>query len=155
MVWAAIGLTTFEAVVATTAIVGVGTAVKGAHDAKKAGKAAAGSQTALNRLTNAQAKRDWLRKFRQLQADAILQGVAAGVGLESSLVQGQLQSQSAQKTQGLKDFAEADRLGASIIGAEQRGADARSNAAIGGTVASFAAQFISLDAKTTVTPDGN
>ena len=140
MVWAAIGI----------AAVGTAVSIKGAMDAKKAGKAGAAAQTALNRLENEKNKRDWLRKFRQLQADSILQGVAAGVGLESSLVQGQLQSQSSQKTQGLSDFAEADRLGASIIASEQKAANARANAAIGGAVASFASQFISLPAKTTV-----
>jgi hypothetical protein len=128
----------------TSAVIAGASLAKSIHDgrkAKKAGRKANEAQRAQNRLKNKQAKRAYLRQFRQRQAAAIAGAVAANVGLESSAFQGQLSSVRTQAATGVREFAEADRLGMEQGAALQSQADARASSAMWGQVASFSSQF--------------
>ena len=129
----------------STAVAVVGTAysIDQANKASKAQKNANSTQRDINKLKNEQQKRAFLRNFRQTQAAALMNSVASGVGLESSGVQGTLASEQTQKATNLADFREFNRLGAEVASFQNRAATKGFNSAVGGSVASFASQFIS------------
>ncbi len=120
------------------AAVGVaGSLVSGAK-AKKASKRANASQRAINRLKNKQAKRAFLRQFRQAQAAALVGGVASGVDIASSGVQGTLSSQTSQGITAVSEFKQADDLGAEMTRQLSKQVSANFSASVFGSVASFA-----------------
>lgn len=135
--------------IAALAVAGLSTAgsIKAAGDAKDAAAGANKTQMKINRLRNAQAKRNFLRKFRQSQAATLSAGIASGAGLESSRVQGTTASQTAQAEVGLQEFAELDKLGAKHLGQSQSAANSQFKSAAFGQVASFASSFVSFGKK--------
>jgi hypothetical protein len=128
-------------------IVSGASAIAGASAARKSSKAQRRQnelQRKVNRLKNAQAKRAFLRNFRQQQAAILQSSVAMGVGLASSAVQGQVQSARSQKATAQAEFGKMRLWG-------EQGADAMNDiskyqgqAAMFGAVSSFASQFISF-----------
>ena len=123
---------------------GLGSSLSSAKRAKKHDKKANKAQIAINKLKNAQVKRNFLRSFRQAQANNLSTAVASGVDVESSRTQGALSSERTQRDVGLQEFAEFDRLGGVVTNQQQRGADARFDSQVAGQVANFASQFISF-----------
>ena len=115
--------------------------------AKKAQKRANNAQRKINRLKNFQAKRAFLRQVRQAQAANLTQGVAAGIGLESSRVQGTQSSQEAQRISSGTEFAKMDELGDRQTAALNKAAQYQYNAGLYSTVSNFASQFASLKPK--------
>jgi len=115
----------------------VGSLVSG-KKAKKAQKKANAAQRKINRLKNEQAKRAFLRKFRQQQAAALVSGVAAGVGIESSTVQGELSSGRSQRTTAVGEFGELDALGGAQEAAQNQAASANFQGSVFGAVGAFA-----------------
>lgn len=136
----------FSLAVAALAVSAVGTvgSIIQAKKGRKKGVAANEAQKKLNRKKNAQAKRAFLRQFQQAQAASLVAGIASGVGLESSIVQGQLASQATQAATAIKEFKEFDVLGAQVGDLRQAAASAASRSQTFGQVASFASQFISF-----------
>jgi hypothetical protein len=135
--------------VITTIVAGV-SAAAGAIKARKAGKAgkrANAAQLKATRLKNAQAKRAFMRQFRQAQATNLTAGIAAGVGLESSTVQGQAGSLGTQSAIAQKEFKKFDELGVEVSRQRQKQADANAAAAAFGAVSSFASKFVSFGGK--------
>ena len=110
-------------------------------------KAAGRAQAASNRLRNKQSKRQFLRAFRQGQADVLTGAVGANVDFESSAFQGQLASNISQKDTALTEFAEADRLGTEVISRQNKASSARFASGAAGSVGSFASQFITFGKK--------
>ena len=82
-----------------------------AEKAKKAQKSANKMQRKINKLQNAQAKRDFLRQYRQQIMNVLSAGVAAGIGLESSVVQGSRSGTESQMRQGVAEFEAMERFG--------------------------------------------
>jgi len=136
-------------VAAVTSTVG---AARQARKGVKAGKAANAAQLKATRLKNAQAKREFMRKFRQAQAANLTAGIASGVGLESSTVAGQAASFSTQAATALAEFKQFDELGAEVSAQRNRQASANAQAAVFGAVSSFASKFISFGGGTPKTP---
>ena len=129
------------------AAVAVGGTAKSAIDsrkAKKAGQRANAAQVKANRIKNAQQKRAFLRKFQQAQAAALAGGIAAGVGIESSLTQGLLSGQATQKAVQIAEFKELDTLGETVLNQRQSQANFQSSSAIFGQVAGFASKFVNF-----------
>ncbi len=106
--------------------------------AKKASKASNAAQRAINKLKNDQAKRAFLRNFRQAQAAALVGGISSGVTTESSGVQGTLASQATQATTGVTGFAQFDKLGAAQTAALNKQASANFAGSVFGSVTAFA-----------------
>ena len=132
------------------AIVSGASALGGMRSARKATKAQQAmneAQRKINRLKNRQAKRAFLRNFRQQQAMALQRSVAAGVGLESSAFQGQAASLGSQRALGLKEFAQMEALGAEYTAAQNAYSSRSAQAQRWSTVGSFAQQFISFGNK--------
>lgn len=135
--------------VVSAAIAGV--AAVGAYKSHKAGKKASKAQQAaneaqrkINKLKNFQAKRQFLRNFRQAQANVLTSAIAAGVGIESSAFQGTAQSQLSQRGTALADFAKMDELGGEQTAAMNAQSRATAKAQTWGAVSSFASSFISF-----------
>lgn len=81
------------------AAIAIGSAIGGVISggkAKKAKKQARAAQLKINRISNFQQKRKFLRNFRAAQSVAVAQGIGSGAGLESSRTQGALASNTAQ-----------------------------------------------------------
>ena len=105
------------AVVASIAV-GVGAAGLQYSAGRKAAKNQRRANEAtrqINRLRNRQAKRQFLKQFRQAQAATLVEGVAAGIGLGSSRVRGTTDSQSSQAFKAVEEFNEMDRLGGEAV----------------------------------------
>jgi len=129
-----------------TAVVVTGaTAYAGYEQGKKSSKAQAAANEAqrkINRLKNKQAKRQYLRQFRQAQADVYTAAVAANVGLESSAFQAIRSSHMAQRDTALREFKAFDALGGEQSAAMTRASNAAFRAQTYGTIAGFASGFI-------------
>jgi len=95
-----------------------------------------------NVLRNKQSKRQFLKNFRQAQANVYSQAIAAGVGLDSSAFQGTRSSQSAQAGTAIREFREFDKLGAEQTSGMNQAALGQFQAGAWGAVANFAASFI-------------
>jgi len=121
-----------------TAVAAIGGKLVAGRKAKKASKAANAAQRAINKLRNKQNKRAFLRNFRQAQAQALVGGVAAGVDVGSSTVQGALAGQESQKRTAVAEFAEGERLGDVQTAAMNKQASANFAASVFGSVAGFA-----------------
>jgi len=131
------------------AVIAGGSAVAGAAAGKKSSRAkrrANDAQRRINKLRNKQAKREFLQNFRQAQADAYSTAIAAGIGLESSALQGRLASQRAQADTSVAEFNRMDVLGAEITRNENKAARYDSQAQTWGAVASVASSFIAFGA---------
>jgi len=120
------------------AVASIGGKLVAGRKAKKASKAANAAQRAMNRLKNKQNKRAFLKQFRQAQAQALVGGVAAGVDVGSSTVQGVLAGQRTQRGTAVKEFAESERLGDVQQAAIAKQASANFASSVFGSVASFA-----------------
>ena len=118
--------------------------IKQGKKAVKGQKAANAATRKANQLRNKQAKRAFLRNFRQTQAVAISSAIASGVGLDSSLVQGTLSSEKTQAKTALREFKAFDELGATFTAATNRAASASFKSAAFGQVAGFASNFITF-----------
>jgi len=91
------------------AAVSVGSSLVGAGKAKKARKARQKAdlyQKKQNKLRQFQATRQFMRQFRQAQAAQYSNALAMGIDLESSVIQGNLASQSSQARTALGELAE-------------------------------------------------
>ena len=128
-------------VVTAAVVIGTAVSIDQSKKASKAQKKANTAQRSINQLQNKQNKRQFLRAFRQAQAQALQNAVTAGVGLESSAFQGTVASQATQAEVAVKEFKEADRLGAVQTSALNQAASAQFKAQVGSSVASFASQF--------------
>lgn len=131
-------------VAAVVAGVGAVASYKSSKKARKANERANEAQREINRLRNQQARRAFMRQFRQAQADVVSAGIMQGVGIESSMVQGQLSSQIAQGITATKEFAQMDDLGAEQTAALNQASKYQGRAALAGTVSSLASSFISF-----------
>ena len=120
------------------AVASIGGKLIAGNKAKKASKRANAAQRAINKLKNKQAKRAFLRQFRQAQAAALVGGIAAGVDVSSSTIQGVLSSQGTQARTGVSEFAEGERLGDVQTAAINKQASANFASSVFGSVASFA-----------------
>ncbi len=125
-------------------VAGLSTAAsfKMASDARSHGRKANKAQRAINRLTNRQAKRQFLRNFRQAQAATLVSSVAAGVGLESSRVQGTLSSERSQADTAVREFAEMDRLGGVVTSQRNKQVNDSFGSNIFSSVSNIAQSFI-------------
>ena len=128
-------------------LLGMAGSTSQARKGSKAQKAANEAQRKINKLKNKQAKREFLRNFRQTQAIALSSAIGQGVGLESSGVQGTLASEKTQAKLALNEFNEFDKLGAEAAAAQNRAASASFKSGVYGQVSSFASQFVKFPAK--------
>ena len=136
-----------------SAIAGIGLAVSAAgtvaslragKKATRAQKKANESQRKINRLKNLQARRAFLRQYRQAQANVLSGAIAAGVGLESSAFQGTLQSERSQARTALGEFKQMDQLGGEMTKFMNQQSSAAGRAQTFGAVSNFASQFIAF-----------
>ena len=127
--------------------VSTGASMYAGSKAKKAQKKGNEAQRAINALKNKQAKRAYLRQFRQAQAAALQASIAAGVGLESSAFQGTISSQAAQAGTAAGEFLKFDELGGEVANQANKAANYQFNAGVYSQVAGFASQFISFTPK--------
>ena len=112
---------------------------------RKAAKGQERSNEAIrkaNVLKNKQSKRQFLKNFRQAQANVYSQAIAAGVGLDSSAFQGTRSSQSAQAGTAIREFREFDKLGAEQTSGMNQAALGQFQAGAWGQVSSFLQGFI-------------
>ena len=132
----------FAIIAAVTAVASAALSIRAGKKATKAQRVANAAQRKINRLKNKQAKRTFLRSFRQAQANVLTSSVASGAGLESSAFQATTLSEQAQVRLGIKEFKEFDRLGGEFSAAQDRASRQSFKSAAFGTVSSFAASFI-------------
>lgn len=79
----------------------------------KADRKQRSGQRALNqgrKIQSLQERTQFIRQFRQARAQSLAGGIASGAGIESSGIQGTLQSVRAQATLGLAEQGELMRL---------------------------------------------
>jgi hypothetical protein len=127
-----------------TAVV-VGSTIKGQYDAHKARGAqrkANDLQKQLNELGNKQNIRAFLKNYRQQQANVLASGLAAGLGIESSSVQGAQSSLRTQANLGVTEAEEMTRLGGAAGDLRIKAGEYNMNAQLFGQVASLATSFI-------------
>lgn len=133
---------------ATAAIVVAAGSAYASHRAAKKGsraqKRANEAQRKINKLKNAQSKRSFLRAFRQQQANVISAGVAAGVGIDSSAIQGTLNAQQGQRALAVKEFEQMDEFGGEMTAQMNAASRYSARAATWGAVSNFATSFISF-----------
>ncbi len=137
-------LGTLGVIAATAAVGSTALSINAAKKGSKAQREANAAQEATNRLRNRQAKRQFLRGFRQAQANTIIASVAAGVGIDSSAFQGTLQSEQSQRSTAVREFKEADDLGAEFASARDRATSASFRSNTFSTISNFATQFVSF-----------
>mgnify|MGYP001827430837 CR=1 FL=1 len=127
-----------------SAIVSVGSAIAGASKARQASKAnrrANQTQRQINEMKNFQAKRQFLRNFRQAQAAALAGGVARGASLESSGVQSARASQGSQAITATGEFNRMDELGALMTHQLNSASKYSAQSSAFGALSQFAGQF--------------
>ena len=132
--------------VVTAIAVGVAavSAAASIHQAKKAesaGKKKNRIARKTNQLKNKQAKRAFLRNFRQAQANVLVGNVMAGVGLGSSAFQGTSASEKSQANTAINEFKEFDALGAQFTQQQNKQASAQGSSATFSAISSFAMSF--------------
>lgn len=121
-------------------LVGLGLAAASAVAGDKARSAqnkARRAQQEANRVRNFQAKRQFLRDFRQQQAVALTNPLASGADISSSAAQATLASQTSQKNAAVRDFQRLDQLGQIASSNLNKAANAQFAASTLGTVSSF------------------
>jgi len=111
---------------------------------KEQSKRARAAQLKANKLRRMQAKRQFLRDFRQAQASIVSSSVVGGVDVESSRIQQQLGSQRTQAGVAGAEFKEEEALGMEIAAAQNKAARYSAQAANYGAVSQFSAQFASF-----------
>lgn len=136
-------------VVSTIVAVGVAvTAAAAAHQEKKKSASKKGrankAQREINKLKNKQAKRNFLRQFRQAQANVLVESVAAGVGLESSAFQATLSSQKQQAITAVQEVEAQERLGERVAKLRRKAGKHDAAATTFSGVSQIASQFISF-----------
>lgn len=142
----------------TAVVVAAGSAYMSHKAGKKSSKAqqkANEAQRKINKLKNKQAKRAYLRNFRQAQADTYTSAIAAGVGIDSSAFQGARVSHESQRALALKEFGKMDELGGEMTAAMNSAARNTARAQTWGAVSSFAQSFISADSFASLFGDGD
>jgi hypothetical protein len=112
--------------------------------AKKAQERANAAQMKANRLKNLQQKRQFMRGFRQAQANVLSTSIASGIGLGSSRTQGTLGSESSQQRLALREFQQFDELGVEVANQQNKAASAQFRSQAFGAVANFSSQFVSF-----------
>ena len=135
---------TATAIATAVSVAGAASSYVQGKKAAKAQKNANNVQRDSNRLVNKQAKRQFLRNFRQSQANNIVAAVAAGVGLESSGVRGSLASERSQAQTALSEFDKQDELGTQFAGFQNKATNAAFRSATFGQISSFASSFVSF-----------
>lgn len=120
--------------------------MKDAKDASKAQKQSNEAQRKITRLKNMQAKRGFLRQFRNVQSDAVMAGIGAGVDIGSSTVQGQLASSRTQAETSVREFGQMDDLGAEMTSAMNRASNKQYSAGVASAVGGFASGFVDYGA---------
>ena len=133
----------------TALVVAGASAAVSAQRAKKASRAqrrANDAQSRINRLKNFQAKRSFLRQLRQVQAENLVGAIASGVGLESSVFQGQRSSIQKQGEVAVGEFQRMDDLGAEQTAQLNRASRYQAQAATWTAVSNFALSFASMRA---------
>jgi hypothetical protein len=118
--------------------------ISSARKGSKAAQRGNDAQREINKLKNKQNKRAYMRKFRQAQAMALQQGIARGIGLESSLVQGTRSSQTQQAMVGVDEFLKMDELGARITQSMNDQSKFQSQSQTFGAISNFAQSFIAF-----------
>lgn len=134
-------------IVTAAVVVSAGSAIMSHKAGKKASRAqqeANEAQRKINQLKNKQAKRAFLRNFRQAQANLISASIASGVGLESSAVQGGVTSVRSQRDLAVKEFGQMDTLGGEMTAAMNSASRNQLRAQTWSAVSSFAQQFIAF-----------
>lgn len=127
----------FGVVSAVSAVAGLISGKKAADKNKDANKL----QAEINKFKNRQEIRAFLRNYRAQQANVLASGVAAGLGIESSLVQG---AQSSLQTQAQTSVNEAEKLsnmGAQVGGLRASAAKYNFNAGLFNIGAQFASSL--------------
>lgn len=131
----------------TAAVVAVGSVVsakKSAKKGEKAQKAANELQKKINKLKNQQAMRDYMRNFRQAQANTIVSAVAAGVGLDSSAMRGTMSSHISQATLVQRESEQMSEWGEAMSTQNLKASSAFNRSAQWSQISQFAASFISF-----------
>lgn len=129
-------------IAAGVAIAGTAASYVEGRKARKASAAANAAQRESNRLRNFQARRQFLRGFRQAQGQALAGAIAAGIGIESSATQGTLASERSQRDTALREFKEFNRLGDVYTAQINRATNAQFRAGAYGSLGSFAGNFV-------------
>ena len=127
------------------AVLGAVSAVAGLISGKKAAdknKDANKLQAEINKFKNRQEIRAFLRNYRAQQANVLASGVAAGLGIESSSVQGAQASLRSQKELSVSEANEMTALGAASGDLRVKAAKYNMNAQLFGQAASLATSFI-------------
>lgn len=114
-----------------------GSAVMG-NKARKAQNRARAAQMQANRIRNFQAQRQFMRNFRQAQAEALARGIAGGADPSSSFTQATMASEQSQVKTAQRDFAELSRLGEAASANLNRAANAQFASGLLSTASSFA-----------------
>ena len=114
--------------------------------ASKAQRRSNEAQRRINRLKNFQAKRQFLRNFRQAQAQTLVSAIASGVGIESSRTQGTLSGQGSQARSATSEFNFMDELGGEMTSAMNAQSKYQMQSGIYGQIGSFALSFASMAA---------
>lgn len=117
-----------------------------ARKGRKAQERANESQRRINRLRNMQAQRGFLRGFRQQYADVITAGLAQGVGLGSSTLQGVRSSLISQRDTSLGEFEKMDDLGAEMTAQLGQASKYQGLSSMYSTIGSVASSFIAAGA---------
>ena len=141
------------------AAIAIGGAILGHKKAKKGVKAqkeANRLQREANKLKNKQAKRAFMRNYRQAQGAALATGVGAGIDLESSRVQGAMASQTSQARTAVTEFKKFDELGAAIGAQQDKVSKYNYQSGVFSSISSIAASFIGFSAGSpnTTSPGG-
>lgn len=123
--------------------------------ATRAQEAANEAQRQINRLRNKQAKRQYLRQFRQAQAAVYTSAVSQGIGLGGSTVQGQRASHQAQRQTALTEFRRMDELGGEMTAAMNAASQAQFQGQTWGAVGSFAQRFITAEGMSNLMSGGS
>ena len=122
------------------AIAGIGAAASlfsGSRAARRQ-KAARRAQQNINRLKNAQARREFKQAFYLQQAEQVTRAIASGQGLESSAVQARTAAGTTQADVSLRELGVMSQLGGEASRALEGAARASFNSQVFGAISSFA-----------------
>jgi hypothetical protein len=132
--------------------VSTGISYRNARKQRKAQQSANRTQREINAFQNRQQKRQFLRAFRQAQADSIQTAIAAGVGLDSSAVGGNISSLRSQAGTAVRETAKLDELGGRQFAQINQASKYGFQAQTASSVASFAQSFGQFWASRPTTP---
>lgn len=132
-------------VATAVAVVSTGASLIQGKKASKNQARANEEQRKINRLKNEQAKRAFLRNFRQTQATNMVATIGRGVGLDSSGYQGTAASEVSQRNLAIKEFNELNQLGAAAAAFSTKAAQQSYQSQAYGTIGSIASSFAGDD----------